>query len=463
MQVSISDWAWFAKNEFSSDKLNELKRRLTIRPRRTHRKQADPVPVELYREARRGGIEVIGIPSSHFLERRHLQHKISIETTNGFKIAVPFNGSLKLDQESAVEEVLSHRAMGNLGGIVQAKPGWGKTVMALNTWTRMGCNALVVVHKSYLLNQWIKRIRGVQGEDGRVVREGFAPSARIGVIRSGRCEFGPDFDITIATIQSLRKRGDTYPKKMWESFGLLISDEVHRVAAPTWSGIVPRFTAAYRLGLSATPRRKDNAQDVFFYHIGEVIYVSKVKQVIPRLRRVYTNFTLKRLQTFDPNRASKEVQLRFLCANKERNALIIEELLKAVDAGRKVVVLSERRKHLDTLDEMFSRVKPKKISTGFYVGGMKQVDLDKSELADVVWGTYQMLSEGLDIPSLDTAFFATPMSDVEQAAGRVMREYDDKKKPVITDFIDDGVRSLSKMWNTRRSFYVKEGIYKERS
>jgi superfamily II DNA or RNA helicase len=143
--------------------------------------------------------------------------------------------------------------------------------------------------------------------------------------------------------------------------------------------------------------------------------------------------------------------------------LIIEELLKAVEAGRKVVVLSERRRHLDTLEAMFSKVKPKNISTGFYVGGMKQVELDKSELADVVWGTYQMSSEGLDIPSLDTAFFATPMSDVEQAAGRVMREYDDKKRPVITDFIDDGVRSLSKMWNTRRSFYVKEGIYKERS
>ena len=459
MRVSVSDWAWFPKVEFTEERLRKLKDRLTIRPKRTHRRQSDPDPVYMYREKEDKGEEFIGVPRSYFMERRHLIHDITIETSPGITTSVPFVGDFKRDQGLAADAVMRNRQTGGLGSIIKASPGWGKTVTALGIWSKIGANALVVVHKSNLLNQWIKRIKGVYDEDGKVLRAGFAPKARVGVIRSSRCDFGPDFDITIATIQSLSRKFDEYPKEMWDSFGLVIADEVHRVAAPTWEKVVPRFKAGYRLGLSATPRRKDRAEDVFFYHIGEVVYASKARMVTPRLRRKYTDFILPRKPSFDPNRAAKEIQLRFLCANLERNKMIIDELLLAVESGRKVVVLSERRKHLERLDGLFKKIKPNGCVTGFYVGGMKQKELDRSELADIIWSTYQMAAEGVDIPSLDTAFLATPMSDVEQSVGRIMREYDDKKRPVITDFIDEGVRSFARLWNTRKAFYIKNGMY----
>ena len=54
----------------------------------------------------------------------------------------------------------------------------------------------------------------------------------------------------------------------------------------------------------------------------------------------------------------------------------------------------------------------------------------------------------------------TPVSDVEQAVGRIMREYDGKKQPVVTDFIDENVSNFVRTWNRRRAFYVKEGMLK---
>jgi len=248
---------------------------------------------------------------------------------------------------------------------------------------------------------------------------------------------------------------------LWSAFGLSISDEVHRVAAPSWSQVFPRFSAAYRLGLSATPRRADGAENVFFWHIGDIIYRSKTKRVTPRLRRILTDFTLYKTQNFDPNRVSKDIQLRFLCKNPERNRLIISELLKALKAGRKVAVLSERRKHLEILQNLFSTVKPDGCVDDFYVGSRTREQLEKASHADVIWCTYQMTKEGLDIPTLDTAFLVTPVADVEQTVGRIMREYEGKKEPIVTDFIDKNVRRFANLWNRRRFFYLREGIFKD--
>lgn len=455
MKVTISNYAWFDSSELSSSNLRRLKDRLTIKPRKTHRLQDVPEPILLYREDG----DRIGIPRSYFLDSRRLEHEVVREVSNGRKINIGFIGKLRDDQEKAVETIVQDRQNGSLGSIVQATTGYGKTVAAIGAITRIGRSTLVVVSKGFILDQWIKRIKGVS-KDGVVIRPGFAPDARVGIIRGDKCQFGSDYDISIATIQTLKSREKRFPSELWGSFGLVIADEVHRISAPTWSNIVTMFTASYRLGITATPRRKDGAQNVFFYHIGPIIYKSDVPQVIPRLRRIFTSFTLKRTRDFDPNRAGKEIQLRFLCANVQRNKLIVDELVMAANSGRKILVLSERLKHLEILSDAFMKDTGDKYSIGFYVGGKKQKELDIAELANVIMATYQMASEALDIPSLDTVFLTTPVSDPEQAVGRIMRASDAKKTCVITDFIDEGVKHFAGLWNRRRDFYVSKGMYK---
>jgi superfamily II DNA or RNA helicase len=444
MLVSVSDWAWLPKDEIPLDKLIALKSKLTLTPRRTSVHQITLEPVELFRERD----DKIGIPRAFFERNKKEHHDVKDETSGGMKILVPFEGEFTEDQKKAIS-TLSLTMERQQGGILQALPGWGKTVVAIGVWVESGVNAIVVVQKEYLLNQWIKRIKQ------------FTPKARIGIIQKDSCQFGSSYDISIATIQSLVARENDYPKELWSNFGLVVLDEIHRVAAPGWSKVAPKFTACFRLGLTATPRRLDRMDNVFFWHIGPVVYKSEVKQVTPKLRRVFTNFEFTRTPTFDPSRLTKQIQLRFVCKNPNRNDLIVSELQKAVAAGRKVMVLSERRKHLLILKEKFDLVKPNECVVDFYIGGMPQEALDKAEGADVLFCTYQMTKEALDIPALDTIFLTTPIGDVEQAVGRIMRQCEDKKPAVITDFVDKNVKSFMKLWEMRRNFYIKAEMFKE--
>ncbi len=321
------------------------------------------------------------------------------------------------------------------------------TVMGLGLWTAMKRTAVVTVGQKFLVDQWKKRI------------EQFVPGARVGIIQQNKCQFGDDYDISIAMMQSLVARKDSYPEELWDAFGLVISDETHRVGAKSWANVVPMFNARYRLGLTATPRRKDGCDKVFFWHIGKILYKSKTKRMTPKVRRIFTGFEFYVNGNFDPNEHSKELQMKFLCANYGRNKLIVDELNKAVRAGRKVIVLSERRKHLEKLRALFGEVKPEHCTVDFYVGGRKQSELDIAEKASVLFCTYQMTKEALDIPALDTAFLTTPYSDVEQAVGRIMREHDDKKDPVVVDFIDSKVNRFKRLWNARLRFYRKEKMF----
>lgn len=443
MKIEISGRAWIPTTGYPVEVIGKLKQQLTVIPRRTSVHQTEILPIKLYEE--RGG--TIGIPRAFFFKNQTKQNEIIDNMSRGFPRNIKFKGEPKDDQGVAVRAVIADASNGSTGSIVKAVPGWGKTVTAIKIWIEFGCTGLVVVQKQFLLDQWKRRI------------EEFAPGARVGIIQKDRCEFGDDFDISIAMIQSLVKRKDEYPQEFWSWAGLVMSDEVHRIAAPSWATVVPCFTGYYRLGLSATPKRPDGAQDVFFYHIGDIVYASKVRKVIPKLRRIYTKFEFFRTPRFDPNTTSKQVQLRFLCSNVKRNELIVDELTRAIKAGRKVIVLSERRKHLEVLDEMFSHCKPNDCVTDFYVGGRTMEELDVAEKADVVWATYQMSKEALDIPALDTLFLVSPVANVEQPVGRIMREYEDKKQPVIVDFIDDRVKNFKKLFKSRLWFYENNGMF----
>lgn len=321
------------------------------------------------------------------------------------------------------------------------------TVCALGLWVKFGVSCIVVVQKSFLLEQWKKRIQQ------------FVPDARIGIIQQDRCEFGEGYDISIAMVQSLANRRDVYPEELWSWPGLVITDETHRFGAKTWASVVPLFTGRYRVGLSATLRRKDGADNTFFWHIGKVLYKSKVKRLTPKLRRVFTGFEFRVTPKSDPNDFPDSVKLKFLCGNPKRNALIVDELVKAASVGRKILVLSERRKHLEKLRDLFAPKKDENCIVDFYVGGRTTAELDIAEKADVVLGTYQMAKEALDIPKLDTAFFVSPISDVEQAAGRIMRPSPGKRDPIIVDFIDSEVRSYARKWNARLRFYRQNGMF----
>jgi predicted helicase len=125
--------------------------------------------------------------------------------------------------------------------------------------------------------------------------------------------------------------------------------------------------------------------------------------------------------------------------------------------GRKVIILSDRRNHLDV---MLAWLLKHEIPSGLYVGGMKPFDLHESQEKDVILGTFSMAAEGMDIPKLNTIILASPKSDVVQAVGRIMREKANVRKfhPLIIDINDThpNFQTFKRQSQKRITFYKKQ-------
>lgn len=449
MKVTVDSWAWIPKGELTPMQISALKASLTIVPKKfAGYPGGEPSPLKMFVEDG----PLIGIPRAYFMANRKPHHEIDDQTTLGradlWDGPLVFAGTLRDSQKEALKIVSDKFRNGSYGGIVRAVTGWGKTVWSCAIMAEMKVPTLVVVHKEFLLNQWKERI------------EQFLPGTKVGIIQQNRCEY-KDCGVAIGMIHSLVGSRD-YGDDFWSWPGLIITDETHRVGAETWSAVPTKFKARWRLGVSATPRRKDGAENVFYYHLGEILYASKEQRMSPKIRRVWTKFKLIQTPTLNPSMISKNVMLKFLCANKERNKAIVDQLILAVAAGRKPMVLSERLNHLDAIDAMFRREweqqqKTTAPSVGFYVGGMKEEELDAAAEAQVIFATRQFAEEGLDIPALDTIFLTTPFSDVEQAVGRILRPCEGKKEPIVVDIRDDLVPLCAKSATYRDSFYQKMG------
>jgi superfamily II DNA or RNA helicase len=182
----------------------------------------------------------------------------------------------------------------------------------------------------------------------------------------------------------------------------------------------------------------------------------------PKVRKVWITpdlFKIVHTPNFNSSLIKKGLLLRFMCVSAGRNRVIIEQVILAVKAGRKCLVVSERLQHLQDLETALYKqwgdvdAKP---SVGFYIGGQTQEALDVASRAQVIFATSQLVQEGLDIPPLDTLFLTCPMGDVEQIAGRILRPFEGKKEPVVVDFRDDHISLCKKSGDYRDKFYKKQ-------
>ena len=194
--------------------------------------------------------------------------------------SVDFNSKIVLgpnehrmeDQTRFVEELTS--AVLKRGGAVgQAAPGYGKTVCGLETIARIGKTTAVIVHKSFLMNQWIERI--VDCYD--------IPESEIGFVQQDRCEYEGK-KIVLIMAQSLLAR--EYPRDLFTYFGTVVVDEVHRFGAVEFRKVITMFPARYRIGLTATPNRADGLEEVFFSHIGEIAVVGAKRRLVATVQTV---------------------------------------------------------------------------------------------------------------------------------------------------------------------------------
>lgn len=333
------------------------------------------------------------------------------------------------------------------GGILNLACGKGKTFLALKQAEHLGCPLLVVVHNTFLMNQWANEAIPTHVE--------LRPNQRVGIIQGDRFEW--EHPITVAMIHSLaaRLQAGKIPPEMWAHFGMVVFDEVHHLAAPLFVTTAP-IIQGRRYGLTATDKRSDGTDFIYKMHIGDIFYSDLKQKLLPRIYFQYTPVfcNLDRDEIKDRNKEFHLGKLRsFIGTLPESNAFRANCLQAALDdpAGRKILAVSHSKDQLIALHEMFP-------DSGLIVQETPQEDrssiVRKSRLTFAI---STLGFEGLDDDNIDTVFVLLPFgsdqsppNDLQQVIGRAQREKKGKNTPVVTIFDDVNIRPLHKTCMTMR-------------
>jgi superfamily II DNA or RNA helicase len=149
--------------------------------------------------------------------------------------------------------------------------------------------------------------------------------------------------------------------------------------------------------------------------------------------------------------------IKMLTHHHERNKVLLNFVAVAYKAGRKILVQSDNRDHLERLASMLPTLGVPVAHISFYVGGLTSAQREKAKEKRVLFATYQMTAEATDIPDVDTLVMGTPKSDVEQIVGRVIRYLPDKKEPLVFDIRDDSSPVFRGYGEARDKFYRSKG------
>lgn len=338
------------------------------------------------------------------------------------------NPKLQLKTDPGKNQVEGSAALQDaMGGILVAAPGKGKTVMAIHAACAIGRRTLIVVPTQALLDQWVQRI-----QDFTNLTRG-----EIGIVQGDTCQWNRPF--IVAMVHSLSQK--EYPAELYRSVGVFITDEVHRIGAPTWLQVVPRFPAMYRWGLSATPERPDGMHKAFMLHIGEIVYEMLELDSQPTVYQVLTGTQLpqRAISNSWNGRTNFSKMYTSLSRDLRRNNLLAQEILNCWRAGRKVLVLSKRIMHLQALYHLAMQ-KGIPVEDMGTISGPEKMKGDRKRILTtrkVIFAIEQIAGLGLDQPDLDTLIWATPSQAVEQNVGRIERVDVPKKSPLAIDPVDD--------------------------
>jgi superfamily II DNA or RNA helicase len=426
------------KNEISIEKQNQIKKDLMVRPYTPGAPgNGGDTTFPVYRESS----NKLYVPHYYGVEQFGPPKEIKI--SEGTDINLDFNGQLRENQELVVKTYVDYvKKAGYGGGLIELPCGAGKTVNGLKIIYELKKKTFIIVHKEFLMNQWIERIQQ------------FLPKARVGKIQGQIIDID-DKDIVIGMLQSLSMK--EYPASLFESFGLTIIDEVHHISSEVFSNSLFKLVTKYMLGLSATMNRKDGTTKVFKMFLGDVIFKGKREEqheVIVRAIEYYVNDEEFNHEATDfRGNPAYSTMICKLCEYNRRSEFILKVLTDMLieNSNQQIIVMGHNK---NLLKYLYDAIKHRNISTvGYYIGGMKESALKESESKQIIISTYQMCSEGLDIKSLTTLVMVTPKTDIEQSIGRILREK--HSQPVVVDIIDSH-SIFQNQWKKRRTFYIKE-------
>jgi superfamily II DNA or RNA helicase len=363
----------------------------------------------------------------------------------GNPLNVSFLGTLRPDQETAVTAMQAHDT-----GILCAPTAFGKTVSAAALIARRRVNTLVLVHRTELLRQWQERLQAFLCVGKEVV----------GTLGGGKPKLTGQIDI--AVMQSLSRQGEI--SDLVKNYGQIIVDECHHLSAVSFEALLRSSPARYVLGLTATPIRRDGQQPIIFMQCGPIRHTAARPASAPHDLSVSPRLLSGPILV--PEGAGIQEVFRRLAADAQRTATIVSAVVQAYRQGRKVLVLTQRTEHVETLDAalreqvanlftLHGRL-PKKQRTSL----ISALESLPEAAPRVLLATGTLIGEGFDHPPLDTLVLAMPISwrgILQQYAGRLHRAHAAKADIQVIDFVDEGQIALLRMWEKRKAGYKAMG------
>jgi len=446
LTITLANLVYFEKAQLTQPLTNRLIRLAAFQNPEFYRAQA--MRMSVWDKPRIIGCaenfpQHIGLPrgcldaAQELLRSNVIRCDINDERIDGTPVDVEFAGTLRPDQEDAVAAMLSHDV-----GVLCAPTAFGKTVTGAAIIARRRVNTLILVHRTELLRQWQERLDAFFGIGMGVV----------GTIGGGKRK--PTGKIDIAVMQSLSRKGEVDP--LVEDYGQVIVDECHHVGAVSFDAILKRVKARYVLGLTATPIRRDGQQPIIFMQCGPIRHAAAPPASAPHDLEVVPRTLCQ--PTPIPDDTGIQDIFRTLAEDQERTAAIAKEAQRAVEAGRKVLVLTERTDHLENircsleehnLEPFVLHGRMSKKQRANLVAELEALPPDSPR---ILLATGRLVGEGFDHPPLDTLVLAMPVSwkgTLQQYAGRLHRQHATKTDVRIIDFVDTAHPALLRMWEKR--------------
>ncbi|NLN13625.1 MAG: DEAD/DEAH box helicase, partial [Arcobacter skirrowii] len=333
--------------------------------------------------------------------------------------------TLRPEQEDAIKEILKSQE-----SICVAPPGFGKTLLGAKIFELRAVKTLIIVNKNMLLDQWISRFVDYFGYK----------KSDIGYLGKGQNKLNSNIDV--ATMQSLNNS-----PALIKNYTQVIVDECHHIPALTFEQIVKNFKGTYILGLSATPRRKDELDPILYQQLGDISYEYKKP-------KTHTNI-LKVIKTdFVSSSDNYSTIIGELVTNENRNRQIVDVIKEHKD--RKTLLLSDRIEHLNLLENILKEQKIDFVSVHGSQNKKEQVqNMQKVKTSSLILATSSFFGEGIDFPHLNTIIFATPISfygRLIQYLGRIGRG---NQECLAIDFLDSQNPIMNSTYKKRLESYKK--------
>ena len=344
-------------------------------------------------------------------------------------------------------------------GILKLNPGEGKTIISILAICELKRKSIIFVHKDSLVDQWKERF--LQASD---IKE-----EDIGILETSKYKDIIKKPIVIGTVQTMgnmiKKCPDLEKDFFDANFGFAVWDECHTTGgAQLFSKSIYYIPSRKCFGLSATPSRSDHNDDITGMHLGKVIEPKGRSDTLkPRIVMTYFDHKVaKKFRYFieygppdkngnRPDHPQFDKNRYLTMLNSKKETLYVRTMRTIINClykkNRNILVLCDRLKLIDSISKGFP-----KNDVGYFLPRTGK-DRDEHLHRKIVFSTPGSARDGTDNPNLDCLILATPLSNLDQAIGRVCRTKEGKPQPIVIDIVDNGSKEMLKWGEYRKRYY----------